>query len=292
MKKKICMLAMVTAFCLAGCSNATTSTSGLGEAVENQTVKEQDVDMTEDTSQSKEETSSETEDTQEATSEDITEESVENAPSTVDFQLELMAENMETWKIPETACYAVTDFDYDGNLELVAATPMAGTGLYTYADFYEVDDTISQLNKWEYEDEQEGASHADLVVSDATVYYDQNENVYYYIFKDLLRMGAAESYEATIAWSVKDNCVREETIGYVNTSADGHGNEEKEFFNREDATITEAEYNDLSQSLYGALDKESLKCEWVMLEPDDLDGMSKDDIKNLLTQSFNSFLLK
>ncbi len=121
------------------------------------------------------------------------------APDTSEAaQLQLIADSVEDWAVhfdyaDDRVGYAVTDLDGNGRLEVIAAQ-QGGTGNYTYASYYEVNDTCTALEKLRY-DVPEGDSQPDIM-EDGTimVFYNPDTGSYTWIFQDFLRATATEYY--------------------------------------------------------------------------------------------------
>lgn len=156
------------------------------------------------------ETEGDNEGKDEKTGEKVSGESLEN-------QIDLIFRQREVWEqtdefIAEEAHYTVVDLNGNGRLELVAAS-CQGTGHYTYADIYEVSEDGNSLIHYTHTT-PEGDSQADIIWGVAPVYYSQKENIYRYIFDDLVRNGAAYYYESKKSLELKENQIVETTLAY------------------------------------------------------------------------------
>ncbi len=132
-------------------------------------------------------------------------------------QLDLIFSQKNIWEqtdelIAEDIQYTVVDLNGNGRLELVAAS-CQGTGHYTYADIYEVSEDGNSLIHYTHMT-PEGDSQADIIWGVAPVYYSQKENIYRYIFDDLVRSGAAYYYEGRKSLELKENQIVETTLAY------------------------------------------------------------------------------
>lgn len=115
--------------------------------------------------------------------------------------------NVEEWKpADKTGSYTVTDLDQNGSLELLSAD---------YDD--ETMETVTKI--WEVSSEgklvacelpwEEGDSQPDLITDSAQVYYDEAEDIYYYIFQDA---SAGSETAETAVLSLKDGVITEERL--------------------------------------------------------------------------------
>jgi len=134
------------------------------------------------------------------------------APDTSeDAQLRLIADSVKEWAVhfdyaDDRVGYAVTDLDGNGRLELIAAQ-QGGTGNYTYATFYEVNDTCTALEKLHY-DVPEGYSQPDLMDENAIpVKLGLGSSNYIYIFRDYLRESFFRHYTSYHALTLRDGAV-------------------------------------------------------------------------------------
>ena len=83
-------------------------------------------------------------------------------------------------------------YELQRRLELIVSS-CQGLNLYTYSDYFEVNDTFDGLTAVEG-NRMEGHSEADIIVDSVPVYYDAQNKVYYYIYDDIIRNGK-EYYE-------------------------------------------------------------------------------------------------
>lgn len=156
------------------------------------------------------ETEGDNEGKDEKTGEKVSGESLEN-------QIDLIFRQREVWEqtdefIAEEAHYTVVDLNGNGRLELIAAS-CQGTGHYTYANIYEVSEDGNSLVPFTHTT-SEGDSQADIIWGVAPVYYNEKENIYRYIFDDLVRNGAAYYYESKKSLELRENQIIETTLAY------------------------------------------------------------------------------
>ena len=125
-----------------------------------------------------------------------------------DAQLRLIADSVEEWAVhfdyaDDRVGYAVTDLDGNGRLEVIAAQ-QGGTGNYTYASFYEVNDTFTALEKLRY-DIPEGDSQPDIMEDGAIpARWGVGGSNYIYIFRDYLRESFFRYYTSYHALTLRD----------------------------------------------------------------------------------------
>ena len=174
----------------------------------------------------------------------------------------------DTWKpVDETFgwSYAITDLDANGRCEVIAAS-LQGTGLYTYADFYEINETYSGLEKCRF-DVPEGFSQADIMTDTCQCYYDPATDTRYYIISDILRFGAAGYSYTTYAVSLKDGVVREDAIAFEGVEM-GEGAEPVHSYYDAAGNETTKELYDSAATDFGKnMELSFYKFSWTKVEP-------------------------
>lgn len=181
-------------------------------------------------------------------------------------QLALISSLCETWTAEETdgehyVC-AVTDLNRNGRLEIIDSSNQ-GTGLYTYSQYYEVNengDGLVHLRKTT----PEGDSEADISSFDqAPVYYDEGTGRYSCIFEDVVRNGAAEHYYNVRALWLEDGKVMEELLARKSVIWE---DENHQIVTCEDALgkpITEKDYDEAAANRFSGQKAMTLKLRWV-----------------------------
>lgn len=132
-------------------------------------------------------------------------------------QIDLIFRSKKIWEqtddsVAEEVYYTVVDLNGNGRLELIAAS-CQGTGHYTYADIYEVSEDGNSLVHYTHT-VPEGDSQADIIWGVAPVYYNEKENIYRYVFDDLVRADAAYYYESKKSLELKADQILETTLTY------------------------------------------------------------------------------
>lgn len=154
----------------------------------------------------------------------------------IEKQLQLITDYcMDLWQKSsdeneyEMYFYTVTDLDRNGRLELISAS-VRGTGIYTYSDYYEVNEQLDGLTQCEVHTNMED-SGADIVVEAVPVYYDGKADTYYYIFSDYIRDGMTMSYENIRELSLKSGEITDKVLVYKESIYDENGMETAEYYN-------------------------------------------------------------
>lgn len=196
---------------------------------------------------------------------DSTESLQEEEPSgkSLSAQLQVIAECRDLWMeeaeyAGDFCQYAVTDLDHNGRYEIIVAD-VAGTGIYTYSSFYEVNENYDGLNECET-DFVEGDSQPDIV-SDMLETYTDDQGHYFYAVYDLIRNGAAEYYENVRELTLSDGRISTAPIAYRTTIYD----EGVPTVTCEDAdgnVITEEAYEGAAENYFAGYSKSTTSIVW------------------------------
>lgn len=173
------------------------------------------------------------------------------------------------WAFPGAAAepwfYTYTDLDHNGRLEVLTASTQ-GTGIFTYAECWEVNASFSGLDHCtEVYAEQEFFSWPELVVDEAPCYYDPSAGLYHYLFTDLVREGASHYYETLI-----DVCLSDGVLGYQSLATRETQNDEGgvHIFCRDAAgnTISEQDYESWPSRFYEGMEAGRRSFSWVQVD--------------------------
>lgn len=116
----------------------------------------------------------------------------------------------ESWDNGVDWFYTITDLDRNGRMEVICAS-LQGTGLYTYADIWEVKEDFSGISKCE-DTLGEGGAYPDIITETANCYYSESSGLYYYLFDDVARSGMAEHYTGKVVLCLDKGTVELYTI--------------------------------------------------------------------------------
>lgn len=210
----------------------------------------------------------------------------------VEKQIDVIMNNIDTWNLSTDEDiyapygYAITDLDQNGRLEIIASS-CQGTGIYTYSNYYEVNEGLNGLNKIE-RNVEEGSSEADIMLPTVKVFIDKASNEYHYIFDDLVKTGAAEYYENKQDIVLKNGRLYEKAIAYRNTVyIDSNPNVTLKDANNKE--ITAEDYALIENKLFSNLELKFANIEWVSTTDVDFSGVSGDELKNKLIESYEKF---
>ena len=242
-----------------------------------------------------------------------------NPQTEAEKQLAAFTEYYTDWQVKEEQDwwgYAVTDLDQDGNLEIISSE-CHGTGHYTTTSVYEIDSyhapftIVCTATSNETQQTLEALSHGGPlgtclllaphqersgVSQTYPVYYDENQEVYYYIYEDSINntdgvfnslravsLGCGEISGISLggeATGILLGCKRTGYHGdYISVDCwDMYGN-----------YIDKDTYGKLAEQYYADLQKKEASILWI--ECQDLEDLSKEEIYNLLKSSMDSFSL-
>ena len=179
-------------------------------------------------------------------------------------QRKLIEAESELWTVKNAAepwFYAITDLDHNGRLEVIAAS-MQGTGLYTYANFYEVSEDYSHLVPCETSDE-EWETWPDFIQESLPCYYDSASGRYAYVCRDLMRDGAAHSLETISAIWLENGHVHQQPLASVETLyTEGEAEPDVRYFDAEDNPLTQEEYENWEEQAFAGMEKSTLDLFW------------------------------
>ncbi len=189
-------------------------------------------------------------------------------------QRELIERNRALWSFPDDPWsdpwfYTVTDLDHNGRLEILAATTQ-GTGIFTYANYYEVNETGTALvDCCPGDEETEGADDwPEIILNTLPCFHDRAADRYYYTCEGVTREGAAHQYFGWYALCLKDGAAEWETIarkelewrnggeGPYTVCTDAAGN-----------PIGEQDYDAAVEKRFAGLEKTELELVWTRVDP-------------------------
>ena len=158
--------------------------------------------------------------------------------------------------------YLICDMDHNGRLEVISAS-LQGTGLYTYADYYEVNADCTQLVKLPT-DAAEGESWPDIMKDGGvTCYHDLATGKYWYVYDDIIRASAWESWDLKEAVCLFDGSVSHVVIAKSHTVCDENGGEVTEYTDRNGVAISAEDFEESPASFFADLRPEGFVAEWV-----------------------------
>ncbi len=213
----------------------------------------------------------------------------------VQSQIRLLAANGDTWlsrlELDQYIPYqfAVTDLDRNGRLELLLST-FQGTGHYSYNYLWQVDPQTQTLTEcpWPL---GEGESPADLTFNqEIPCYYDENGDVYHYIFTDLLKIGAAQYLYSIRSVTLDQGVLSEETLAVHQESYDENGSQHLSWEDAQGNAISREAYDAAAAEHYAGLSVRTVEFAWLSPADADFTAMDPDTLAQYLDQSYQGFL--
>lgn len=220
----------------------------------------------------------------------------ENTLVKADFPLEdqiaLMVEAKDLWLNEDEMYstlynYTVTDLDQNGRYELLFGS-CVGSGLFTYVNMWEVNEDGTGLSPVEAS-YAEGESQADIIRDQAKVYYNREDNLYYYIFSDEIRNGWMwQSSEQRALW-LSFGKVNEKTLGRYVCETDESFVTREGYYDAEGNEISKMAYEDLAPLLFELHEELDATIHWQSIDIEEVGAMTDDVLQTLLQQSAQSF---
>ncbi len=116
----------------------------------------------------------------------------------------------EAWDHGVDWFYTLTDLDHNGRMEVICAS-LQGSGLFTYANVWEVREDFSGISKCS-DTLREGDAYPDIITEAVNCYYSESSGLYYYLFDDIVRSGMAEHYTGKVVLCLDKGTVELHTI--------------------------------------------------------------------------------
>lgn len=181
-------------------------------------------------------------------------------------QRRILEEHRALWSFDEAYTdwyYAFTDLDHNGLMEVLAASTQ-GSGMYTYAHFYEVlPDGSGVRSLWEADPEAEGPDDwPEIVVEALQCYYDRAADRYYYVCENLIRDGAAHGLIQLAALCLKDGVAKWETLAVMDVQRTEAG-ERTTYTDGAGTPITEQDYRQAAHRRFAGMEQSELRPDWI-----------------------------
>ncbi len=194
------------------------------------------------------------------------------APLSEDEQRALLEQNRELWGFSDPYdspwFYTFTDLDRNGRLEALAATTQ-GSGMFTYAHFYEVTPDCTGLdNCWHKDMEIEGPDDwPEIVLDTLDCYADSAAGLYWYPCENLLRDGFRHQHSAWYALCLKDGVADWELLASKDVEYDDSGeNPSVVCLDAQGNAISEADYDSAVERRFAGLARSTLALSWTRVD--------------------------
>ena len=188
---------------------------------------------------------------------------------TAEEQRRILEDNRSLWTFDQEDYspdwyYAFTDLDHNGLLEVLAASTQ-GSGMFTYAHFYEVLPDGSGIKNLYHADEEVEVPDdwPEVVMESIPCYYDSSSDCYYYVCTNTTRDGAAHSISQTAALSLKDGVAEWEYLACMDIRMTDSGEEKTSYEDAEGNSITEEDYNSVVEKRFAGMEQSEFKPEWT-----------------------------
>lgn len=207
-------------------------------------------------------------------------------------QIALMVEGRDLWLNEDEMYgtlynYTVTDLDQNGRYELLFGSCM-GSGLFTYMNMWEVNEDCTGLTPLATS-YAEGDSQADMIRDRAKVYYNRENNLYYYIFSDEIRNGWMWQSSEQRALCLSFGMVNDKTLGRYVCETDESYVTREGYYDAEGNEISKMAYEDLAPLLFEMHEELEATILWQSIDTEEVGAMTDDVLQTLLQQSAESF---
>lgn len=182
---------------------------------------------------------------------------------TAQEQIQLLMNQVDRWRQTDEPgfspyYYAVTDLDWNGRLEIIAASTQ-GTGIFTDGTMYEVSEDFTSIQACSMPC-GDGETLPELIMNFVPAAFDPADGAYYYVFKDDYRNGAAEYGQTIVPLCLRGGAVTYETLAWMHLQAvDGITQEE---YHTPEKEITPAEYETVISDFQARLEGFTANFEW------------------------------
>lgn len=201
------------------------------------------------------------------------------APET-DRQIELIAQYKDLWKQDiefGTWGYTITDLDHNGRLEVISAS-VQGTGFYTYILAYEVNAEGNGMTELYGPENLNYDSAPDIMVSTVPVFHDKRENLYYYIFDDMIRSSMSEYYENKRTVSIVEGTWQETPLAYKTTIYTDAEHYSISCTDANQNPISEAQFSSIAESIFSGLEKGEAEFKWIMTDSESFNTLNQNQL--------------
>ena len=185
-----------------------------------------------------------------------------------DEQQAILEANRSLWAFDEGEYapdwyYTFADLDHNGLMEVISASTQ-GSGIFTYAHFYEVlPDGSGVKNLYHADGEIEGPDDwPEVILESIPCYYDRAEDRYYYVCTNVVRDGAAHGMTQFAALCLKDGTAEWEYLAAMDIRQTENG-EQTEFTDGAGNPISERDYNTAVERRFTGMEQSELRPDWI-----------------------------
>lgn len=163
--------------------------------------------------------------------------------------------------------YTFTDLDHNGLYEVLAASTQ-GSGIYTYAHFWELlPDGSGIRNCWTGNTSTEGPDDwPEIIQNSLTCYYDAATDSYFYVCEGVTRDGAAHSYTSWDALRLKNGTAFWERLANRELSYGEDGGERAVCTDPQGNSISQEDYDSACDRRFAGMEKSGLALSWTEVD--------------------------
>lgn len=189
-----------------------------------------------------------------------------------DNQLRMIWDARDTWRVQEETdgwCYAVTDLDGNGRLEILASETH-GTGMVTTLRAWEIAaDGTSLASITPLDADGSGAAlgsgyyYVETLCPEAVESYTDAQGITYYIYTDVQKDGYAHYYETKLAVFLKDGKLDSRVLAAMQTDYDENGGAVVTCLDADGGTISQDAYDTAVEACFAGLEKNNATIGWM-----------------------------
>ena len=190
----------------------------------------------------------------------------------VEEQRSILEANRSFWAFDEGDYapdwyYTFTDLDHNGLLEVISASTQ-GSGIFTYAHYYEVlPDGSGVKNLYHANVEIEGPDDWPEIIRDSLpCWHDSAADRYYYVCANDVRDGAAHSMSQLVALCLKDGVAEWEYLASVDIQWTEAG-EQRTYLDGAGNPISEQDFDSAVARRFAGMEQTELKLKWTAVTP-------------------------
>lgn len=164
----------------------------------------------------------------------------------------------------ETWFSAITDLDRNGRLEVLAAS-LQGTGLFTWVNVWEVNESFTGLSRCP-DNTREGEAWPDIIKDTITCYRDSGSGRYTYVCEDMMRDGAAHYWTGLDSFCLENGRIELRTLASKDELYDTQGGSTIRYFNGNGTEISMDDYSNMEKNSFQGQEQGTLTLSWTQME--------------------------
>ena len=196
------------------------------------------------------------------------------AVPSLEEQQRILEDNHSLWSFDEGDYepdwyFSFTDLDHNGLLEVISASTQ-GSGIFTYAHFYEVlPDGSGVKNLYHADMEIEGPDDwPEIIRHSLPCYYDRTADRYYYVCANDVRDGAAHGMSQIAALCLKDGVAEWEYLAFMDIQWNETG-EQITYMDSAGNPISEKDFDSAVEHRFAGMEQTELILEWTVFTSSD-----------------------